>query len=179
MSKERVDLHITAVQEWLAVNGYVPPGSNFGALPEVLDVELRFAKQHFTDDKLSTLPAEIAAIISYNDLTYFEALQVYKHLEHKDGNGSATNIFGIFHSDALKSWHGLLRSWERDNFHISHAASHLAKKAGLDVPSVTRKLQAAEKAMKTIDSRYALLLVRGMGQSVDLLSLNADCVQAH
>ena len=150
-------MHITTVQEWLAVNGFVPPGSNFGALPEVLDVELRFAKQHFTADKLAALPPELAATISHNDLTHVEAQQIYKHLEQKDGNGSATNIIGIFHSHALKSWHDLLRSWERDNFHISHAASHLAKKVGVDVQVVTRKLQAAEKAMKTIDSRYVLL----------------------
>lgn len=149
-----VDLHLTAVSEWLIMNGLIPTGSENGRFPDSLDVELRFAKQHFTDEKLRSLPPEIAVLLHSNEVTHLDAKRIFSYLEQVEGQGKATNVFGIFNSEALKSWWTLMRSWEKDNFHINQAVSNLAKKVGSEAPSIARKLHAAEKAMRTIDSRY-------------------------
>ena len=156
-----LNLHVTEVTEYLRTHQFVPAFGH-GALAEVLDVELRFAKQHFTDDKVSKLPKEVLVLLQSHEMTHYDAQQIYAYLEQTDGGGAAKNMFGIFHSSSLKSWWTLLQSWEKENFHIHHAANHLVKKSGVDVPNVARKLLAAEKALRTIDSRLVELQTASM-----------------
>ena len=156
-----MNLHVTEVADYLRTHQFVP-ADGYGPLAEVLDVELRFAKQHFTDEKVSKLPAEVLDLLQSNEMTHYDAQQIYAYLEQSEGGGTAKNIFGIFNSSSLKSWWNLLRSWEKENFHINHAVNHLVKKSGVDVPNVARKLLAAEKALRTIDSRLVELQTASM-----------------
>ena len=161
MFETMMNLHATEVVDYLRTHQFVP-ADGYGPLAEVLDVELRFAKQHFTDEKVSKLPAEVLDLLQSSEMTHYDAQQIYAYLEQAEGGGAAKNIFGIFNSSSLKSWWNLLQSWEKENFHINHAANHLVKKSGVDVPNVARKLLAAEKALRTIDSRLVELQTASM-----------------
>ena len=100
------------------------------------------------------MPDDIASLVR-GEITYLDATVIYSFLERTEGRGSARNIFGMFHSEAIKSWWTLLRSWEVGNTHIHHAVKTLVARFGTEEPNIERKYQAAEKVFRTIDNRYA------------------------
>lgn len=149
-----VNLHYSNVMDWLVLNGFIPSGTNStGTTPQcVIDIDIQFAKLHFTENKVASVPPEIVCLIK-GDINYMDATAVYAFLEKTEGKGCARNMFGLFKSEALKSWWNLLRSWEVGNLHLSHAINMLVKLLAHDVPYLQRKFQAAEKTVRTIDNR--------------------------
>lgn len=149
-----VNLHYSNVMDWLVLNGFVSPRiESTGTTPQcVIDIDIQFAKLHFTENKVASVPPEITCLMK-SDITYVDATSIYNFLEQSEGKGCPRNIFGLFKSEALKSWWNLLRSWEKGNLHLSHAVNTLVKFLGHDIPFLQRKFQAAEKTVRTIDNR--------------------------
>lgn len=155
-----VHLHYSNILDWLQQKGLVTsrPGSYGGSGQDVVDIDIQFAKLHFTENKVSAVPDEISALVR-SDITYIDAQAVFKFLEQSEGRGSAKNMFGLFNSAAIKSWWTLLRSWENGNLHIQHAVNILVQRLGVDEPNLERKHQAAEKIIRTIDNRLVVYMV--------------------
>lgn len=149
-----VNLHYSNVMSWLLFNDLLSPNNgNHSASPQdIIDIDIQFAKLYFTENKVSSIPEEISSLIK-GDITYVDAKTIYSFLERTEGRGSAKNVFGLFNSEAIKSWWTLLRSWEMGNLHICHAVNTLVKRLGIDEPNIERKYQAAEKTFRTIDNR--------------------------
>lgn len=140
--------------EWFLLLNVVSPKPTSGAsAQDVVDINIQFARLHFTENKVASVPDEIAALVK-GEITYLDATIIYSFLERTEGRGSAKNIFGMFHSEAIKSWWTLLRSWEVGNTHIHHGVKTLVSRFGVEEPNIERKYQAAEKIFRTIDNRY-------------------------
>ena len=150
-----INIHYSNVTEWFLLLNVVSPKLVSGAsAQDVVDIDIQFARLHFTENKVASVPDDIASLVR-GDITYLDASVIYSFLERTEGRGSARNIFGMFHSEAIKSWWTLLRSWEVGNTHIHHAVKTLVSRFGTDEPNIERKYQAAEKIFRTIDNRYA------------------------
>ena len=150
-----VNLHYTNVMDWMLSSNLVNPKTgNPGASPQdVIDIDIQFAKLYFTENKVASVPKEISTLVA-GSITYIDAKKIYSFLEQTEGRGSAKNMFGIYNSEALKSWWTLLVSWVTNNLHIAHAVNTLVKRLGIDEPNLVRKYQATEKIFRTIDNRF-------------------------
>jgi CDK5 regulatory subunit-associated protein 3 len=150
-----VNLHYTNVMDWMLSSNLVNPKIvNPGTSPQdVIDIDIQFAKLYFTENKVASVPKEISNLIA-GSITYIDAKKIYSFLEQTEGRGSAKNIFGLYNSEALKSWWTLLVSWVTNNLHIAHAVNTLVKRLGIDEPNLQRKYQATEKIFRTIDNRF-------------------------
>lgn len=150
-----VNLHYTNVMDWMLSSNLVNPRSGKpGASPQdIIDIDIQFAKLYFTENKVASVPKEISTLVA-GSITYIDAKKIYSFLEQTEGRGSAMNIFGMYNSEALKSWWTLLLSWVTNNQHIAHAVNTLVKKLGTDEPNLERKYQATEKIFRTIDNRF-------------------------
>lgn len=150
-----VNLHYTNVMDWMLSSNLVNPKTgNPGASPQdLIDIDIQFAKLYFTENKVASVPKEISTLVA-GSITYIDAKKIYSFLELTEGRGSAKNIFGLYSSEALKSWWMLLVSWVTNNLHIAHAVNTLVKRLGIDEPNLERKYQATEKIFRTIDNRF-------------------------
>mmetsp|Transcript_33489 Transcript_33489/g.31963 ORF Transcript_33489/g.31963 Transcript_33489/m.31963 type:complete len:459 (+) Transcript_33489:185-1561(+) len=151
-----VNIHYSNVMEWLQLNNFIPVPKNNGnstSPQDIIDIDIQFAKSHFIGTKKAQLPENISTMLAC-DVTYFDARTILQYLVKTDGYGSERNIFGMFNSDALKSWWTLLRSWEKGNLHLVHAVAALVKMMGCDKPNIERKFRAAEQSVRTIDNRF-------------------------
>lgn len=150
-----VDIHYSNVPDWLIANNLVPPkNENSGTTPQdVINIDIQFAKLHFTENKVAGVPPEITHMLK-GEISYVDAMAIFSFLEQSEGTGSARNVFGLFKTEALKSWWTLLRSWEKGNLHLSHASTILVRHLSQDEPNLQRKYQAAERTVRTIDNRY-------------------------
>jgi CDK5 regulatory subunit-associated protein 3 len=149
---QMVDLHYTNLVDWLISRGLAPDLGSYQAAQEYMDIDIQFAKSHFTDEKLASIQHDIAAMIR-KEITYLEAKQILHYLEQVEKQNSSGSLFAYFSSEPLKSWQTLLRSWEKGNIHLVHAANRLISKVGHEEPNLSRKLQAAENTVRTIDNR--------------------------
>jgi hypothetical protein len=149
-----VDIHYSNVPDWLIANSLVAAkNDNCGTTPQdVINIDIQFAKLHFSENKVASVPPEITQLLK-GEISYVDALTIFAFLEQSEGTGSARNVFGLFKTEALKSWWTLLRSWEKGNLHLSHASATLVRRLSQDEPNLQRKFQAAEKTVRTIDNR--------------------------
>jgi CDK5 regulatory subunit-associated protein 3 len=145
-------LHYTNVIDWLVSNGLAPDHGNYQAAQEYMDIDIQFAKSHFTEEKLAAVKSEVASMIK-SDITYLDAKRIFEYLEQTEKDSTAGTVFTYFTSEMLRSWQTLLRSWEKSNLHLVHATNRLVSWTGQDIPNLERKLLAAEKTVRTIDHR--------------------------
>ena len=149
-----INLHYSNVMDWLVTNELINTRmDNNDTTPQcVINIDIQFAKLHFSENKVASVPPEILHLMK-GDITYYDAMTIFTFLEQSEGKGSARNVLGYFKSEALKSWWNLLRSWEKGNLHLIHAVSTLVKFLAHDEPNLQRRFEAAEKTVRTIDNR--------------------------
>jgi hypothetical protein len=150
-----IDIKLEKLVEWLTSRRFIQPGA-------IEDVK---ALHKHVATLLADIPFDakesISAIMTPNSINYADCIAVLAALEKFTASrGNRThNLFGSYATPLLKSWSGVVATYEdrSDNLYIAESARTLIQLAWYDIPVAQRSAAGAIQQAADIDARATAL----------------------